>query len=99
MRTIMMSRKLLIAGLLTTIAAIVLGAVYFGFSRKENTMEQAYTESTNIPPADAPAPACAVETNAPPADATATVRTENTNIPPIDASAPAHTETATFAMG
>lgn len=52
-----MSRKLLIAGLLTTIALIALGAVYFGASRKENTMEQTHTENTNIPPIDASAPA------------------------------------------
>ncbi len=51
-----MSRKRLIAGLLTIIAVIALGAVYFGFSRKENTMEQIRTQSTNIPPIDASAP-------------------------------------------
>ena len=78
-----MPKKLLIAGLLTTIAAIALGAVYFGFSRKENTMEQTYIESTNVPPTGTPTLA----------------HTENTNIPPIDASAPTHIETATFAMG
>ena len=87
----MISRKLVIAGLLTTIAVIALGAVYFGFSRKENMMEQTY--------ADAPAPVCAVDTNVPPASATATIHTEDTTIPPIDASAPTYTEMATFAMG
>jgi hypothetical protein len=80
---IAMSKKLLLAGLLTTIAAIALGAVYFGFRRKENTMEQTYTKNTNIPPADTPTLA----------------HTENTDIPPIDTTALAHTETATFAMG
>jgi len=90
----MMSRKLLIAGLLTTIATIALGAAYFGFSRKENTMEQTYVENT-----DTPASACAVDTNAPPVDTPSPTHTENTNIPPIDAAAPEHTETATFAMG
>jgi hypothetical protein len=57
MRLIAMSRKLLIAGLLTTIAAIALGAVYSGISRKENTMEQTLTENTDIPPIDVSAPA------------------------------------------
>jgi hypothetical protein len=57
MRMVAMSRKLLISGLLTTIAMIALGAVYFGFSRKENTMEQTHTENTNTPPIDASAPA------------------------------------------
>ena len=93
-----MSRKLLAAGLLTAVAAIALGAVYFGFNRKENTMKQTHTESTNIPPADAPA-VCAADINVPPADTPAPTHTENTTIPPIDAAAPAHTETATFAMG
>lgn len=94
-----MSRKLLIAGLLTAIAVTALGAVYFGFSRKENTMEQTHTENTNIPTTDAPAPVCAVDTNVPPASTPAPTHTENTTVPPIDAAAPAHTETATFAMG
>ena len=94
-----MSRKLLAAGLLTAVAAIALGAVYFGFNRKENTMEQTHAESTSIPPAGAPAPVCAVDTNVPPLDTPAPTHTENTTIPPIDAAAPAHTETATFAMG
>jgi hypothetical protein len=52
-----MSKKLLAAGLLTIVAVIALGAVYFGFNRKENTMEQTQTEHTNIPPIDASAPA------------------------------------------
>lgn len=52
-----MSKKLLAAGLLTTVAVIALGAVYFGFSREEKTMEQTHTESTDIPPIDASAPA------------------------------------------
>ena len=78
-----MSKKLLFAGLLITIAAIALGTAYFSFSRKENPMEQTYAESTNVPPVDKPTPA----------------HTENTDIPPIDVSAPTHTETATFAMG
>jgi len=94
-----MSKKLLAAGLLTTAAVIALGAVYFGFSRKENAMEQTHTESTKIPSANAPAPVCAADTNAPPADTPAPTYTENASIPPIDASAPARTETATFAMG
>jgi flagellar basal body-associated protein FliL len=54
---IAMSRKLFIVGLLITIVAIALGAIYFGFSRKENAMEQTHTEKTNIPPIDAAAPA------------------------------------------
>jgi hypothetical protein len=95
----MMTKKFLIAGLLTTTAVIALGAAYFGFRRKENTMEQTLAENTNIPPADVPGSGCAVVLDVPPADATATVRTKDTTIPPIDASAPAHTETATFAMG
>ena len=94
-----MSKKLLAAGLLTTVAVIALGAVYFGFNRKENTMEQTHTQSTKIPSANAPAPVCAVDTNVPPADTPVPTYTENASIPPIDASAPAHTETATFAMG
>ena len=94
-----MSRKLLIAGLLTTMAVITLGAVYFSFSRKEKKMEQTQVQNTNIPPTDAPAPACAVDTNALPVDTPSPTHTDNTNIPPIDASAPAHTETATFALG
>ena len=52
-----MSKKLLMAGLLTTLAVIALGAVYFGFSRKENTMEQTHAQDTNIPSIDASAPA------------------------------------------
>jgi hypothetical protein len=80
---IAMSKKLLLAGLLTTIAAIALGTAYFSFSRKENPMEQTHVENTIIPPTDAPAP----------------TRVVDTNVPPIDASAPAHTETATFALG
>jgi hypothetical protein len=99
MRMITIPKKLLIAVLLTTIVAIALGAVYFSFSCKENTMEQTYAESTNIPPADAPAPVCAADTNVPPTDTPAPTYTGNTTIPPIDASAPTHTETATFAMG
>jgi hypothetical protein len=94
-----MIKKLLIAGLLTTTAVIALGAAYFSFRRKENTMEQTSVENTNIPPTDTPGAGCAVVVDVPPKDATATTRTENANIPPIDASAPAHTETATFAMG
>jgi hypothetical protein len=57
MRMAIMSKKLLIAGLLTIIAVIALGAVLFSFSREENTMEQTHTEKTNIPPIDASAPA------------------------------------------
>jgi hypothetical protein len=57
MRTIVISKKLLIAGLLITFAVIALGAVYFGFSHKENTMEQTPTKNKNIPPIDASAPA------------------------------------------
>jgi hypothetical protein len=57
MRMAIMSKKLLIAGLLTIIAVIALGVVLFSFSRKENTMKQAHTENTNIPPIDASAPA------------------------------------------
>jgi hypothetical protein len=52
-----MSKKQLITGLLATTAMIALGAVYFGSSRKENTMEQIRTQSTNIPSIDAAAPA------------------------------------------
>ena len=95
----MMSKKLLIAGLLTTTAVIALGAVYFNFSRKEKKMEQTQVQNISIPPTDAPAPACAADTNAPPVDIPSPTHTENASIPPIDASAPAHTETATFAMG
>jgi hypothetical protein len=57
MRMAIMSRKLLIAGLLTTIAVIASGTVLFSLNRKENTMEQTQTENTNIPPIDASAPA------------------------------------------
>jgi hypothetical protein len=99
MRMIAMSKKLLAAGLLTIVAVIALGAIYFGFSRKENTMEQTHTGSTKIPSANASAPVCAVDTNVPPVDTPAPTYTKNASIPPIDASAPARTETATFAMG
>jgi hypothetical protein len=96
---IVMSKKLLFAGLLITVAAIALGTAYFSFSHKENPMEQTHIENTKIPTTDAPAPACAVYTNVPPVDTPATIDTKVTNTPPIDALAPAHTETATFAMG
>jgi hypothetical protein len=51
-----MPRKLLIAGFMTAIAMIALGATYF-FGRKENVMEQTYAEKTSILPIDASAPA------------------------------------------
>jgi hypothetical protein len=57
MRMTIMPRKRLIAGFMTALAMIALGAAYFGVGRKENAMEQTHAEKTNIPPIDASAPA------------------------------------------